>query len=278
MGRIRTIKPEFPQSESMGSVSRDARLCFIMMWTVADDEGRLRGNSRMLAGLLFPYDMDAPSLIDSWLDELGLQKCIRRYEVNGRHYIEIINWHKQQKIDRPNKSRLPISAESLPISPPVFARIREDSLEAREYSPNGREQTAEDLRIKDQGRDQGPKDQGEEAARNLVSPAAGFSQTGDFTADAHMIAKEVSAGIGVTRWQVYNQIAKQAELTLSEGKVDKDTLLNGMIGEYKTQRECLRQGRLKFDWGVEKFFGDGLWKDRQLWGFKKGMDANGISV
>ena len=45
MGRIRTIKPEFPQSESMGRVSRDARLTFILLWTMADDAGRLRSCS-----------------------------------------------------------------------------------------------------------------------------------------------------------------------------------------------------------------------------------------
>lgn len=36
MARIRTIKPEFPQSETMGRVSRDARLLFIQLWTVAE--------------------------------------------------------------------------------------------------------------------------------------------------------------------------------------------------------------------------------------------------
>ena len=56
MARIRSIKPELPQSESMGNVSRDARLTFVQLFTLADDEGRLRGNSRMLASLLFPYD------------------------------------------------------------------------------------------------------------------------------------------------------------------------------------------------------------------------------
>jgi len=42
MARIRTIKPEFPHSESMGRVSRDARLLFVMLFTIVDDEGRAR--------------------------------------------------------------------------------------------------------------------------------------------------------------------------------------------------------------------------------------------
>src|SRR5690242_2251136 len=103
MGRIRTIKPEFPQSETTGRLSRDARLLFIQLWTVVDDEGRTRAASRMLASLLYPYDDDAPKLIEDWLAELERQDCIRRYDVDGDRYLEIVNWLKHQKIDRPSK-------------------------------------------------------------------------------------------------------------------------------------------------------------------------------
>jgi len=145
MPRIRTIKPEFPQSESMGKISREARLCFIQLWTLADDSGRLRGVSRMLASLLYPYDNDAPKLIDAWLAELSKEECIIRYEVDNQHYIQICNWCLHQKIDKPSASKLPPLANGI------------------EDSSNGIEDSSEDQgsRIKDQGRDQGPK----EAAR-----------------------------------------------------------------------------------------------------------------
>lgn len=107
MARIRTIKPEFPQSETIGSLSRDARLLFVQLWTIVDDAGRARAASRMLASLLYPYDDDAKGLIDQWLDELETQKVIRRYEVDGSRYLEIVNWLEHQKIDRPSPSRLP---------------------------------------------------------------------------------------------------------------------------------------------------------------------------
>ncbi len=112
MARIRTIKPEFPHSESMGRVSREARLCFILLWTVADDVGRLRGNSRMLASLLYPYDDDAKNRIDGWLKQLSSEGCIARYEVAGTSYIEICNWLSHQKIDKPSASKLPAFDES----------------------------------------------------------------------------------------------------------------------------------------------------------------------
>jgi hypothetical protein len=61
----------------------------------------------MLASLLYPYDLDAPDLIDSWLRELEAGGCIKLYEVNGSKYLEIHDWLDHQKIDRPTRSRLP---------------------------------------------------------------------------------------------------------------------------------------------------------------------------
>jgi hypothetical protein len=107
MPRIRTIKPEFAQSESMGRVSREARLLFVLLWTQCDDSGRTRAASRMLASLLYPYDEDAPELIDGWLAELDREGCIVRYQVDGDTYLEVAKWLKHQKIDRPSKSKLP---------------------------------------------------------------------------------------------------------------------------------------------------------------------------
>lgn len=107
MARIRTIKPEFPHSESMGRVSRDARLLFIQLWTLADDSGRLRGNSRILASLLYPYDDDAKDLMDDWLAELDRERCIDRYVVDGATYLQIVSWSEHQKIDKPSASKLP---------------------------------------------------------------------------------------------------------------------------------------------------------------------------
>lgn len=116
MARIRSIKPELPQSESMGNISRDARLTFILLWTLSDDEGRLRGNSRMLASLLFPYDNDAPALIDGWMQELESEGCVIRYKIAGQSYVQICNWLIHQKIDKPSKSKIP-----------KFENVREDS-------------------------------------------------------------------------------------------------------------------------------------------------------
>lgn len=138
MARIRTIKPEFPQSESMGRVSRDARLLFIMLWTLVDDHGRFRAAPLLLANLLFPYDLDAKDRIPEWLGELEREKCIRLYEVDGNAYLQIEKWAEHQKIDHPSKPRFPNPPEKL-------VRPRKSS----------RDNPKPSSRTKDQGEDQG---------------------------------------------------------------------------------------------------------------------------
>ena len=107
MARIRTIKPEFPQSETIGRLSRESRLLFILIWTVCDDAGRTRGIGRILSSLLYPFDEDAPALMETWLLELEKENCVLRYKVDGNTYIQVCNWLKHQKIDRPGESRIP---------------------------------------------------------------------------------------------------------------------------------------------------------------------------
>ena len=140
MPRIRTIKPEFPQSESMGRVSRDARLLFIQIWTLCDDSGRTRAASRMLASLLYPYDDDAPSLISGWLAELEREGCLITYTADGNSYLQVCNWLIHQKIDKPSKSKIPEFVESSRI----LANPRERSSEDQGPKDQGREGTKEE--------------------------------------------------------------------------------------------------------------------------------------
>ncbi|MDR3468823.1 MAG: hypothetical protein P4M07_23075 [Xanthobacteraceae bacterium] len=107
MPRIRTIKPEFPQSETIGRLTREARLLFLQLFTLVDDAGRARAPPRMLASLLYPYDDDAAERIDGWLDELVGRGLVVCYETGGARYLAISHWTEHQKIDRPTPSRLP---------------------------------------------------------------------------------------------------------------------------------------------------------------------------
>lgn len=109
---MRYIKPEFQNSESMGRVSRDARLTFIEMWCQADDSGRLIDSPTMLRNVLFPYDDLTVETLNGWLIELENVHSIVRYEASGRRYIQIVNWD-HQRIDKPGPSHIPPPSKAL---------------------------------------------------------------------------------------------------------------------------------------------------------------------
>jgi hypothetical protein len=56
VARIRSVKPEFFLSESMGAVPFAARLLFVGLWTLADREGRLLWSDKRIKAQVFPYD------------------------------------------------------------------------------------------------------------------------------------------------------------------------------------------------------------------------------
>ena len=116
MARGRDIKPGFFLSEELAEVSRDARLLFIGLWTLADREGRLEYRPMRIRAQLFPYDLDiTPDKVGHLVDELELAngKFIRRYIVNGEVYMEIKNFTKHQHVHPKEKaSEIPPNPES----------------------------------------------------------------------------------------------------------------------------------------------------------------------
>jgi hypothetical protein len=105
--RIRTLKPETWQDERVGNLSRDARLLFVGLITMADDEGRLRALPALILGHCFPYDADALRRLEAWMAEIAASGLVERYEVGGTPYAQIIGWAKHQKINRPSPSGIP---------------------------------------------------------------------------------------------------------------------------------------------------------------------------
>lgn len=108
MPRIRTVKPELPEDEKLGRVSREARLAFLLLITRADDHGRFRAAPALLRGLLFPYDDDVTAKeVDVWVGELVEQGMVRLYEQGGERFGVLVNWGKHQRVDNAAKSLLP---------------------------------------------------------------------------------------------------------------------------------------------------------------------------
>lgn len=105
--RIRTVKPECWQDERVGALSRDSRLLWIGLLTMADDQGRFRALPSAIVGHVFPYDQDAARKIERWLDEIAGAGMIELYEAAGVRYGAFPTWLRHQKINRPQPSQLP---------------------------------------------------------------------------------------------------------------------------------------------------------------------------
>lgn len=105
--RIRTLKPEIWGNRGVGTCSRDARVLYVGLITMCDDEGRTLAEPSAILGHCFPYDKDAPKKVDKWLAELERVSLIYRYEVEQIAYVYMPGWQQHQKINRPTKSKLP---------------------------------------------------------------------------------------------------------------------------------------------------------------------------
>lgn len=110
--RIRTIKPEFWDSEVIGRVSIPARLCFLGLFSMADDEGRIKGSARRVWKIVFGFDEIPVSDVDAMLNELVNQRLLRVYEVESEggqvdECMLITGWKEHQRVDKPRASQIP---------------------------------------------------------------------------------------------------------------------------------------------------------------------------
>jgi hypothetical protein len=120
MSRIRTVKPEWLEDERLSLASPLARVMSIALITLADDEGRGRGNATMLGGRVFPGSANPREESARALAELVSARYVVLYEVDGQSYFQIRNWTKHQKVDKPTPSRLP---EPPPEAEPITSII-----------------------------------------------------------------------------------------------------------------------------------------------------------
>lgn len=107
MARIRTIKPEFWSSEQIAECSPNARLLFIGMWNFCDDAGRCKCSPNEVRMRIYPGDRCGTDAVSEWINELVTNDLIQIYEVDGQLIIQVIQWDKHQRIDRPNPSKWP---------------------------------------------------------------------------------------------------------------------------------------------------------------------------
>ena len=152
MARKRMIDPSIWQSEDFGKLSNLAKIVFIGLFSLADDEGRGRANPMYLKSNLFPYNEDMRSAdIEKALLEISSNMSVIFYSCDGSSYYSLLSWYTFQKIEKPTNSKLPafdenskeihLFAEASPKgSRPVVPKRKED---------NRKEKEEKRIRIKD---------------------------------------------------------------------------------------------------------------------------------
>ena len=105
-------------NEDLADLGHTAMLLFAMLPMLADREGRLEDRPRRIKAQLFPYDN---TRVETHLDKLVEAGLVRRYEVGGESYIEIVNWSRDQKIHHTEK-------ESVIPEPPYIQQVKEKTV------------------------------------------------------------------------------------------------------------------------------------------------------
>lgn len=105
MPRQRMVKPDFFDSGSLAECSRSARLAFIGLWVMGDDNGNVKFSVRKLKKQIFPFDDMPDADFVSLLAELERVGCIKAYEVDGEEYVSTVNFKVYQTVKNPSRPR-----------------------------------------------------------------------------------------------------------------------------------------------------------------------------
>lgn len=86
--------------EKIGSLPPEARLLYIGTWSLADDNGVLRGNPAYIRSQLFAYDEEVTAAdVRRWIELLTAERMLVPFTHRGEHYLLVRRFRDHQKID-----------------------------------------------------------------------------------------------------------------------------------------------------------------------------------
>ena len=145
MPRQRMIKPDLWTDEGFLNLSIPARLLWLGMISLADDEGRGPATDRTLKAGVFPSDDITCSDVLKLREEICANMNVEVYEVEGREYFQLTKWKDHQKVEHPKPSTLPSptlhrnvpEAEGTPPANELINELTNESMNKgkREYAP-----------------------------------------------------------------------------------------------------------------------------------------------
>lgn len=113
MAKIRTIKPEFWESEQVGECHPMARLLFICLLNFCDDGGNYPASVKAMKRNAFGYDEVSSDQVQVWMDELITNGLVAVYEAEGKTYWHVTGFSKHQTIGRPFLKHPPFPSDAM---------------------------------------------------------------------------------------------------------------------------------------------------------------------
>lgn len=132
MANKRMLHASIWESTQFTRMKDKAKLLYIGLITIADDDGRFKADPKLLRAKIFPFDKIGSKRITILLESIQNEKLIRLYEINNESFGFHPNWDKYQTLrkDRLKPSNIP--------SPPTT-----------NCQPNGNQRCAQDKLSKD---------------------------------------------------------------------------------------------------------------------------------
>jgi len=108
MPRARNIKPSLFKNELLGVADPVLTIVFTSLWCLADRRGRLEDRPLRIKAETFPYREISPETFNGYLTELARLGFIRRFTVDDKAVIQVVNFDKHQSPHHTEKeSELP---------------------------------------------------------------------------------------------------------------------------------------------------------------------------
>jgi hypothetical protein len=130
MARNRMLNPDFWLDEEIGSLTPFARLLYMGLWGICDDNyATLPDRPEWIKLQILPYDSVNPRQL---LDELEKIGKIIKFQADGKPHWFIKNFFKHQRIDRPSKPKYPkYSSARVMLDEPSTTTRRKGSKERK---------------------------------------------------------------------------------------------------------------------------------------------------
>lgn len=104
---LHTIDPELLLDDRFTFLPVEVKFLYVAMIAQADDQGRLFAHRQLMRSRTYLADKSLSRGLDEWIKTLHDAGFIILYENDGREYIQISDWWRQQTNNRPRPSRWP---------------------------------------------------------------------------------------------------------------------------------------------------------------------------